>query len=140
MRILLITILASIVLLAASMAAGAHPADFASNTPDFHGHAGDPGTSGVTTLMPSPMYVEIQMVLDQAGKTEQLLLTELAASAEDEDVQRIIRRIERLDVDKALAILKIQARYARLGGRWDLDYRLRIQIMELLDHQVYAVN
>lgn len=138
MRILLIIV--PIVLLAASMAAGAHPAELASNTDSFQYNPRETGAPGITTLMPSPMYLEIQKVLDQAGEIEQHLLTELAMATEDAEVERIIYRIERLDVDRTLAILKIQARYARLEGRWNLEYQLRIRIMEVLDHQVYAVK
>jgi len=37
-------------------------------------------------------------------------------------------------------ILKIQARYARLEGRWNLDFRLRTRIMEILDNEIYAAK
>ena len=43
-------------------------------------------------------------------------------------------------MDREVEILKIQARYARLEGRWDLEYQLRLRIMEVLDHQVFAVK
>ena len=62
------------------------------------------GGSGLTALKLSPMYEEIQQVLDQASETEQLLLKELAAATEDEQAMRLIRRIERLEADRTLAV------------------------------------
>lgn len=140
MRILHTTALVTVILLAASAAGAAHLLEQSGNTASFQDNSRLLGSSGVTALKLSPMYVEIQQVLDQASETEQLLLKELAAATEDEQASRIIRRIERLEVDRTLAILKIQARYARLDGRWDLEYQLRARILEVLENEVYAVK
>jgi hypothetical protein len=43
-------------------------------------------------------------------------------------------------VDRKLGILKIQARYARLEGRWNLEYKLRTRIMEILANEAYAAR
>ena len=67
-------------------------------------------------------------------------MRELAAATEDEEVQRIISRIERLEMDRTLAILKIQAHYARLEGDWNREYRLRTRILEILENEAYAVK
>jgi hypothetical protein len=140
MRILLTLALATVLALAASSAGAAHPSQQSGNSASFQDNPPPVAGPNLTALKLSPMYLEIQQVLDQAGQTEQLLLKELAAATEDEDAKRIIRRIERLDVDLSLAVLKIQVRYARLVGRWDLEYRLRCRIGEILDKQVYAVK
>jgi len=58
----------------------------------------------------------------------------------DEEVQWIIHRIEGLEVDRKLGILKIQARYGRLEGCWNLEYKLRTRIMEILANEAYAAR
>ena len=140
MRILHTLVFAIVLALAASAAGAADLPRQSGSVASFQDNSHVMGSPGITVLQLSPMYVEIQQVLDQAGETEQLLLKELAAATEDEDVKRIIYRIERLEVDRTLAILKIQARYAQLEGRWNLEYRLRARIMEVLEHDVYAVK
>jgi len=140
MRILITLTLTIILALAIATADAAHPTQQTGDTASFESHSKIAGSPGVTVLQLSPMYVEIQQVLDLAGETEQLLLRELAASTEDQDVQRIIRRIKRLEMDREVAILKIQARYARMEGRWDLDFRFRTRIAEILDNEVYAAK
>ena len=140
MRILLTIALATVLVLAASAAGAADFPQQSSSARSFQDNPLVMGNRGITVLQLSPMYVEIQQVLDQAGETEQLLLKELATATEDEDVKRIIHRIESLEVNRTLAILKIQARYARLEGRWDLEFRLRTRNMEVLEHEVYAVK
>ena len=135
MRILITIALAVVLVLAVSLAGAADLPQQSSNAASFQDHSRFMGSPGVTTLQLSPMYVEIQQVLDQAGETEQLLLAELAAATEDKEVERIIHRIERLEVDRTLIILKIQIRYARMEGRWDLERSLRARIIEILEDQ-----
>ena len=140
MRILHTIAITTALLLVVAAAGAANLPQQSSNSAAFQDPARITRSPGVTVLKLSPMYVEIQEVLDQASATEQLLLKELAAATEDEQAMRIIRRIERLEADRTLAILKIQARYARLEGRWDLEYQLRARIMEILEKEVYAVK
>lgn len=140
MRILITIALISVLVLAVSTVGAADLPQQSSNAASFQDKSSLMGSPGVTTLQLSPMYLEIQQVLDQAGETEQLLLVELAASTEDKEVERIINRIERLEVDRTLIILKIQARYARMEGRWDLERNFRARIMEILENQTYALK
>ncbi len=140
MRILITIALASVLVLAVSTAGAANLPQQSGSTATFRDNSRLMGSPGVTTLQLSPMYLEIQQVLDQAGETEQLLLAELAASTEDKEVERIIHRIERLEVDRTLIILKIQIRYARMDGRWDLERSLRARIIEILEDQTYALK
>jgi len=140
MRILITLASATVLVLAASAAGAAGLPPQSGSAASFQDNSHVMGNPGITVLQLSPMYVEIQQVLDQAGQTEQLLLKELVTATEDEDVERIVHRIKRLEVDRTLAILKIQARYARLEGRWDLNYRLRARIRAILENEIYAVR
>ena len=140
MRILITLTFATVLVLAASAVGAADFPPQSGSAASFQDNSHIRGSSGITALQLSPMYLEIQQVLDQANQTEQLLLKELATATEDEDVKRIIHRIERLEVDRTLVILKIQARYARLEGRWDVEYRLRDRIMEILENEAYALK
>ena len=140
MRILITIAFASVLVLAVSAAGAGDLPKQSGSAASFQDNSRLLGSPGVTTLQLSPMYLEIQKVLDQAGETEQLLLAELAASTEDGEVERIIHRIERLEVDRTLIILKIQTRYARMEGRWDLERSLRARIMEILETQSYALK
>lgn len=140
MRILLILTTVIAWALASSGAGAADLPSQSGSTASFQDNSGVTGAAGITTLQLSPMYGEIQQVLDQAGETEKLLLRELAAATEDEEVQRIIHRIERLEMDRMVSILKIQARYARLEGDWNLEYRLRTRIREILENEAYAAR
>lgn len=140
MRILLILTIVTAWVLAPTGAGAADLRTQSGSTSSFQDNPGDSGAAGLTTLQLPPMYLEIKEVLDQAGETEKVLLRELAAAARDEDVQRIVRQIERLEMDRTLAILKIQARYARLEGAWNLEYRLRTRILEILENETYAAK
>lgn len=140
MRILITLAFATVLVLTASAVGAASLPSQSGSAASFQDNSHVMGSPGITILQLSSMDVDIQQVIDQARQTENLLLKELVSATEDEDVERIIRRIERLEVDLTLAILKIQARYARLEGRWDLDYRLRTRIMEILENEVYVVK
>lgn len=140
MKTLFTIAFATVLVLAASAAGAADLPQQSVNARFSQDNSHVMGSQDLTVLRLSPMYVEIQQVLDQAGETEQLLLKELAVVTEDEDAKRIIRRIESLEVSRTLAILKIQARYARLEGRWDEEYRLRARIVAVLENEDYAVK
>jgi hypothetical protein len=140
MRILLILTIVSALALATSVAGAADLRTQSSNSATFQENSRTLGSPGVTALQLSPMYVEIQEVLDQANETEQRLLKELASATRDDEVERIVHQIERLEVDRTLTILKIQARYARMEGNWNLEYQLRTRIMEILEKESYAVK
>ena len=140
MRILITIAFASVLVLAVSTAGAGDLPKQSSSPSSFQDNSRFMTSPGVTTLKLSPMYLEIKEVLDQAGETEQLLLIELAAATEDREVERIIHRIERLEVDSTLIVLKIQARYARMEGRWDLERNIRARIVKILEDQNYALK
>jgi hypothetical protein len=140
MRILLTLAMGSIFLLAASAAIGEDFRDPQHQTTILRENLLNTGHAGHAALQLSPIYVEIQLVLDTARETESQLLAELAGATEEEEVDRIVRRIQRLETDRDLAILKIQARYAHMDGRWDLEYQLRSQIIALLESDIYRAD
>ena len=140
MRILISLAFATVLVLTASAAGAADLPQSSGNSASFQDNSHIFASPGLTTLQLSNMYVEIQAVLDQADKKEKLLLKELAAATEDEEVERIINRIDRLEVDSTLVILKIQVRYARSEGSWDAVYRLRARITEILENEAYVVQ
>lgn len=140
MRILITSIMTLILVLAFSTAGAGDLPQQPSSSPSFQDNSRFMSGPGITTLKLSPMYLEIKEVLDKAGETEQLLLKELAAATEDREVERIIHRIERLEVDSKLIILNIQIRYARMEGRWDLERNLRARIVKLMEDQAYALK
>ena len=43
-------------------------------------------------------------------------------------------------MESTLTILKIQIRYARSEGSWDVERRLRARITEILENEAYVVN
>jgi len=138
MRILLTLTLASSLVLAAAAAGAADLPQSSASTASYQDKSPTLDGGGITTLTASPMFLEIKQVLADFERREDLLLKELAAATEDRDAERAILRIERLDVDRALAVLKIQAHYARLQENWNLEYKLRVRIMEILERETYA--
>jgi|GEM_PF-5700298 len=140
MRILHTTTVFLALALIASAACAAPPLDPTGQPPDFQDPSGSISSSGVTGLKVSPMHLEIQKAVEKAQATEQRLLKELAAATEDEEAERLVHRIERLETELKLAVLKIQVHYAHAQGHWDLEYRLRARIMKLLEGEAYAVK
>lgn len=94
----------------------------------------------MTTLQVSPMYLEIKDVLEQSARTEEGLLAELSMAADELEVQLIVGKIEKLDLDRDLAIMRIQARYAHQEQRWSLEKQIRSRIKELEEGRQLAVR
>jgi hypothetical protein len=84
-------------------------------------------------LTGSPYFRDIQRVNDQAEETEQRLLAQLKISNDDLEVARIVNRLEHLEVDRELSVLKIQARYAHRAGMLDLEMKIRARILDILE-------
>jgi hypothetical protein len=81
MRILITTVSVTIWVLAASVSSAAEIPSQAGNTASYQNNLRFTGSPGITTLQLSPMYVEIQQVLDQAGETEQFLMRTSSGSS-----------------------------------------------------------
>ena len=94
----------------------------------------------MTALRVSPMYVEIKGVLEQSARTEEALLEELSKAADELEVQLIVSKIEKLDLERDLAIMKIQARYAHQEQRWTLEKQIRSRIKELEEGRQLAAH
>ncbi len=97
----------------------------------------DQGFSGLET---SSQHREIQAILSQIKIQEDKLLHELLVADDDQQIERIIRRIERLDVDRELAILKAKARFARLNGRFDLERKYKGRILDILTSELAMLD
>ncbi|MDX2475390.1 MAG: hypothetical protein QNL91_16970 [Candidatus Krumholzibacteria bacterium] len=95
-----------------------------------HGHA---------TLKLSQMYLDIHRINLEATEDECNLLAELAAAQDDDLVQRLVYRLERLDTNRQIDVLKVRIHYARLEGRHDQAFRLRREILELMKSDITAL-
>lgn len=87
---------------------------------------------GRAILQLSPMYLEIFRINEAIVATEAQLLADLAVATDEGEVERLVGRLERLDVDRQLAVLKVRVRYARLEGRFDEAFSLRQEMLQLL--------
>ncbi len=88
---------------------------------------------GPTTLKLSPMFLEIYRINNAAIATEQELLSRLALTQDEKEVESFVYRLERLDIERQLSVLKVRVKYAKLEGRYDLAFRLREGIVQLLE-------
>jgi hypothetical protein len=77
------------------------------------------------------MYVEMQDTLAALDAREKQLLVDLAAAADDATVDAIVHEFESLPVERLMSMLRIQARYARLENRPDLERVIRLRMLEL---------
>jgi hypothetical protein len=80
----------------------------------------------------SPLYIEVRDTLAGLDAREKQLLVDLAAATDDATVEAIVRELESMPVERMLSILRIQARYARLEGRPDLERVIRLRMLELV--------
>ncbi|MBU8871838.1 MAG: hypothetical protein KOO60_13310 [Gemmatimonadales bacterium] len=87
------------------------------------------------TLARSPYYSEIQKVNDQTEHAELALLAELRTATDEERVIQIINCLERLEVERELDVLRIQARYARGAGMLDLEMKIRARILHIMEEE-----
>ena len=85
------------------------------------------------TLAGSTYYRDIQLVIEQSNQTEQSLLAALQTANDELEVTRLVNRLERLEVDRELGVLKVQARYAHNAGMFDLEMKIRERILDILE-------
>jgi hypothetical protein len=97
-------------------------------------------STGYTVLEINPMQRELEEVLMRMKDREELLIKELISATDDKQTEQIIRRIEKLDVDRELALLKVKARYARLSGRFDLEKEIKNRILVVLTSDLAMMN
>ena len=89
--------------------------------------------AGHALLQLSPMYVEIRDVIAAADQRETALLKQLAAAETDSQVEALIARIKNLAVERELDVLRIQARYARRDGRFELEKKIKARMVEVME-------
>ncbi len=95
-----------------------------------------PDVHGITVLKIPPQYLEIHQVNEAAIEMESKLLARVASAQDDEVVAQLVRRLERLNTDREIDVLKIRIRYARLSGRFDLAIELRQEMLELIQKDI----
>ncbi len=95
-----------------------------------------PTHTHITVLRLDPMHMEIATIIKDMRVREDKLLNDLLTATDEEQSNRIIRRIERLDTDRELALLKVQARYARLDQRYDLEREIKGKILKILQNDL----
>jgi hypothetical protein len=93
------------------------------------------GGQGHATLQLSPMFLEIHAINEEMLATETELLADLAAATDEDEVGRLVHRLERLDRDRELAVLKVRIRSARIEGRFDEAFSLRKEMLQLLQKE-----
>ena len=96
-------------------------------------------TFGHATLKLSQKYLDIHRINLEATEAERNLLAELAAAQDDDLVQRLVYRLERLDTNRQIDVLKVRIHYARLEGRHDQAFSLRREILELIKSDIAAL-
>ncbi len=94
---------------------------------------------GRATLKISQMYLDIHRINLDATARERDLLAELALAQDDDLVNRLVYRLERLDTNRQIDVLKIRVRYARLAGRYDEAFTLRREILDLMKADIAAL-
>ncbi len=87
---------------------------------------------GMTTLQQHPMIVEMQTILRETREKEDALIEALKKATTEAEMEVILIRLERLDTDRELALLKVQARYAHKLGRFELEREIKSKIVDLL--------
>lgn len=96
-------------------------------------------SDGHAMLKLSQMYLDIHRINLEATEAESNLLAELAAAQDDDLVQRLVYRLERLDTNRQIDVLKVRIHYARLEGRYDQAFGLRREILELMKSDIAAL-
>ncbi len=94
----------------------------------------------MTFLRLEPMLEEMEIILKEMREREDELLDALLAATDEKQTDRLIQRLERLDTDRELALLKVQARYARLDRRFDLEKEIKSKILKILNTELTVLN
>jgi len=97
------------------------------------------GSPGHSLLKLSPMFLEIHAVIEEANKTEADLLAQLAVTEDNDTAVRLIQRLQRLDADRKIDVLRVELRYAQLAGNYSKIFRLRQDLLELMRENTVAL-
>jgi hypothetical protein len=93
-----------------------------------------------THLTLSPLFIQILAIEEQTRQSELALLKELAETTDADRAARIVRRLERLEVDMRLQVLEVRMAHARKTGHFDLALRLRSEILNLMTRDLQAMK
>lgn len=110
---------------------------FAVDTPPNNGGAAPQPTTRLNQqpahamLQLSPMYAEIRDSLAVSDARQKQLLVDLAAATDEPAAAAIVRELEALPLERVLAILRIQLRYATQENRVELQREIRLRMVEL---------
>jgi len=88
--------------------------------------------TGFSVLRLDPMTEEIEIIKKTMLAREDSLLTKLFEAKTEQQSNRVLQQINRLDMDRELAILRVQMRYARLDGRFDLEREIKGKIVSIV--------
>jgi len=94
---------------------------------------------GHAMLTLSPMFLEIQAIFEASAELEHKLLDQLASAKNNEIAVRLVQRLQRIDIDRQLDVLRVRLRYAQSVGQYDQIYRLRQEILELMRGETAAL-
>ncbi len=95
--------------------------------------------TGFTVLRLDPMTEEIEIIKKAMLAREDSLLTELFEAQTELQSNRVLQQINQLDMDRELAILRVQMRFARLDGRFDLEREIKSRIVTIVTAELNAL-
>ncbi len=95
-----------------------------------------PANLPFAVLTLSSIHEEIRLVKEKTAEQVQQLLARLASSTTEEDAVGLVRRIEQVEFDQTLSILRIQIKHARKAGQFELVRRLQKEVGAMLENQV----
>lgn len=99
-----------------------------------------PTPASMTFLRLDPLLEEMEIILKDMRTREDELLNALLTATDEKQCDRIIQRLERLDTDRELALLKVQARYARMDHRFELEKEIKGEILKILNTELTLLN
>lgn len=94
----------------------------------------------LTVLTVSPLYLEIKGAIERSHVQVQSLLKQLAVTTDPIVADELVARIERTEFDQQVCILKIQLKYARQAGLYELARDLQERIGALLEQGVQVAG
>jgi len=92
--------------------------------------------AGLTVLKLDPMTEEIVLIRKNMLDREEALLTKLFQAQTELQSERVLQQINQLDMERELAILRVQMRYARIDGRFDLEREIKEKIVSMVNNDM----
>lgn len=81
----------------------------------------------------SPLMIELRAVTDAEAVQVAALRERVAKAATPDEAIALQREIEKVKFDTEVALLRVQAKHARAGGRTEVAMRIEAAISELLN-------